>query len=73
MGFGHRVPQLRSARHHHQEARLRVFEVTGKNPLIDIALKRERISLQDDYFITRKLARTSTSTPASSMRRWAFR
>src|SRR5256714_278067 len=32
-----------------------VFEVTGKNPLIDIALELERIALQDDYFVSRKL------------------
>jgi citrate synthase len=32
-----------------------VFEVAGRNPLLDIALELERIALQDDYFITRKL------------------
>ena len=32
-----------------------VFAVTGKNPLLDIALELERIALQDDYFVTRKL------------------
>jgi citrate synthase len=32
-----------------------VFEVTGRNPLLDIALELERIALQDDYFVTRKL------------------
>ncbi|MFQ6047173.1 MAG: citrate/2-methylcitrate synthase, partial [Gemmatimonadales bacterium] len=32
-----------------------VFEQTGKNPLIDIALELERIALQDDYFVERKL------------------
>jgi citrate synthase len=32
-----------------------VFDVTGKNPLLDIALELERIALEDDYFITRKL------------------
>jgi citrate synthase len=32
-----------------------VFEVTGKNPLLDIALELERIALQDDYFVKRKL------------------
>src|SRR5205814_2041530 len=31
------------------------FEVTGKNPLIDIALELERIALQDDYFGSRRL------------------
>ena len=32
-----------------------VFEVTGRNPLLDIALELERIALQDEYFIKRKL------------------
>jgi citrate synthase len=32
-----------------------VFEVTGKNPLLDIALELERIALEDEYFIKRKL------------------
>jgi citrate synthase len=32
-----------------------VFEVTGKNPLLDIALELERIALEDDYFVSRKL------------------
>ena len=32
-----------------------VFTVTGKNPLLEIALELERIALQDDYFVTRKL------------------
>ena len=32
-----------------------VFEVTGKNPLLDIALKLEEIALADEYFISRKL------------------
>src|SRR5207244_10174307 len=32
-----------------------VFAVTGKNPLLDIALELERIALQDDYFVSRKL------------------
>src|SRR5437588_11138699 len=32
-----------------------VFEVTGKNPLLDIATELERIALEDDYFISRKL------------------
>jgi citrate synthase len=32
-----------------------VFDVTGKNPLIDIAVELERIALQEDYFVTRKL------------------
>src|SRR5207342_1583330 len=32
-----------------------VFEVTGRNPLLDIALELERIALEDDYFVSRKL------------------
>jgi citrate synthase len=32
-----------------------VFEVTGKNPLIDIAVELERIALEDDYFVSHKL------------------
>jgi citrate synthase len=56
MGFGHRVyknydPRARII----QQIAHEVFEVTGKNPLIDIALELERIALQDDYFIKRRL------------------
>src|SRR5215831_3592314 len=56
MGFGHRVyknydPRARIIKQIAHE----VFEVTGKNPLIDIALELERIALQDDYFVSRKL------------------
>ena len=32
-----------------------MFEVTGKNPLLDIALELERIALEDEYFVKRKL------------------
>jgi citrate synthase len=32
-----------------------VFAVTGKNPMLDIALELERIALEDDYFVERKL------------------
>ena len=32
-----------------------MFEVTGRNPLLDIALELERIALEDEYFVTRKL------------------
>jgi citrate synthase len=32
-----------------------VFDVTGKNPLLEMALELERIALQDEYFVTRKL------------------
>ncbi len=56
MGFGHRVyksydPRARIIKQTADE----VFEVTGKNPLLDMALELERIALEDDYFITRKL------------------
>ncbi|HMA38914.1 MAG TPA: citrate synthase [Gemmatimonadales bacterium] len=56
MGFGHRIyknydPRARIIKRVADE----VFEVTGKNPLIDLALELERIALQDDYFVTRKL------------------
>ena len=56
MGFGHRVyksydPRAKVIK---RMADL-VFAVTGKNPLLDIALELERIALQDEYFITRKL------------------
>src|SRR6267378_2628473 len=55
-GFGHRVyknydPRAKIIKRIAYE----VFEVTGKNPLIDIALELERIALQDEYFVTRKL------------------
>ncbi|MBI5053865.1 MAG: citrate synthase [Chloroflexi bacterium] len=56
MGFGHRVyknydPRATIIKKTADE----VFEVTGRNPMLDIALELERIALQDDYFITRKL------------------
>jgi citrate synthase len=56
MGFGHRVyknydPRAKIIKRIAEE----VFEVTGKNPLIDIAIELERIALQDDYFAKRKL------------------
>src|SRR5580765_334252 len=56
MGFGHRVyksydPRAKVIK---RIADL-VFAVTGKNPLLEIALELERIALQDDYFVTRKL------------------
>jgi citrate synthase len=56
MGFGHRVyknydPRARIIK----QVADQVFEVTGRNPLLDIALELERIALNDDYFITRKL------------------
>jgi citrate synthase len=56
MGFGHRVyksydPRAKIIK---RMADL-VFEVTGKNPLLEMALELERIALEDDYFVTRKL------------------
>jgi citrate synthase len=32
-----------------------VFEITGKSPLLDVALKLEEVALKDDYFISRRL------------------
>ena len=56
MGFGHRVyksydPRAKIIKRTADQ----VFDVTGKNPLLDIALELERIALQDDYFVSRKL------------------
>jgi citrate synthase len=56
MGFGHRV-----YKNYDPRAKIikwaadRVFEVTGKNTKLEIALELERIALEDDYFVTRKL------------------
>jgi citrate synthase len=56
MGFGHRVyknydPRAKVIRKLAHD----VFEVTGKNPLLDIAVELEQIALEDDYFVERKL------------------
>lgn len=56
MGFGHRVyknydPRAKIIKSIADE----VFEVTGKNPLLDIALELERIALEDDFFVQRNL------------------
>ncbi|MHB8384466.1 MAG: citrate synthase [Candidatus Binataceae bacterium] len=56
MGFGHRVyknydPRAKILKQMAEQ----VFEVTGRNPLIDIAVELERIALQDDYFVEHKL------------------
>jgi citrate synthase len=56
MGFGHRVyknydPRAKIIKRTADE----VFAVTGVNPLLEIALELERIALQDDYFVSRKL------------------
>ncbi len=51
-----RVQELRPAGQDHQGAwPTSVFEVTGRNPLLDIALELERIALEDEYFVKRKL------------------
>jgi citrate synthase len=56
MGFGHRIYKSYDPRGKIiKRLAYDVFEVTGKNPLIDIALELERIALQDDYFVSRKL------------------
>src|SRR3954452_5888120 len=56
MGFGHRVyknydPRAKIIK----QAADDVFEVTGVNPLLEIALELEKIALEDDYFVSRKL------------------
>jgi citrate synthase len=56
MGFGHRVyknydPRARIIKQVADE----VFALTGRSPLLDIALELERIALEDDYFVSRKL------------------
>ena len=56
MGFGHRVYKNYDPRAAIlKQAAYDVFEVTGKNPLLDIALKLEEAALSDEYFISRKL------------------
>jgi citrate synthase len=56
MGFGHRIyksydPRAKIIKRLAYE----VFDVTGRNPLIDISLELERIALEDEYFVSRKL------------------
>ncbi len=56
MGFGHRVyknydPRARIIK----QVAAEVLEVTGRSPLLDMALEMERIALEDDYFVSRKL------------------
>jgi citrate synthase len=56
MGFGHRVYKNYDPRANIiKQVAYEVFEVTGSNPLIDIAVELERIALEDDYFVSRKL------------------
>ena len=56
MGFGHRIyknydPRAKIIK----ETADAVFEITGRNPLLDIALELEKIALEDEYFVSRKL------------------
>jgi citrate synthase len=56
MGFGHRVyksydPRAKIVK----QLAYEVFEVTGRNPLIDIALELEKIGLEDEYFVSHRL------------------
>jgi citrate synthase len=56
MGFGHRVYKNFDPRATIiKDTAYEVFKVTGKNPLLDIALKLEETALKDDYFVSRKL------------------
>jgi citrate synthase len=56
MGFGHRVYKNHDPRATIiKKATEDVFEVTGRNPLLDIAMELEKIALEDDYFVSRKL------------------
>jgi citrate synthase len=56
MGFGHRIyknydPRATIIKQVADE----VFDVTGRNPLLDIALELEKVALEDEYFVSRKL------------------
>ena len=56
MGFGHRIYKSYDPRAKViKETAYRVFDVTSRNPLLDVALELERIALQDDYFVERRL------------------
>jgi citrate synthase len=56
MGFGHRVYKNFDPRAQIiKQVADQVFEVTGRNPLLEIALELERIALEDEYFVERKL------------------
>jgi len=56
MGFGHRIYKNYDPRALIiKQIAYEVFEVTGTNPILDIALELERIALEDEYFIKRKL------------------
>ena len=56
MGFGHRVyknydPRAKIIK----ETAEKVFEVTGRNPLLEIAIALEKVALEDEFFVERKL------------------
>jgi citrate synthase len=56
MGFGHRVYKNYDPRAQIMKKLVdEVFEVTGRNPLIDVARELERIARYDDYFVSRRL------------------
>jgi len=56
MGFGHRVYKNYDPRAQViKKLAYQVFDAVGKNPLIDLALELERIALEDEYFVKRKL------------------
>jgi citrate synthase len=56
MGFGHRVYKNYDPRANIiKQIADEVFDVTGRNPLLDIALELEKIALEDEYFVKRKL------------------
>jgi citrate synthase len=56
MGFGHRVYKSYDPRAKIiKQVADQVFEILGRNPLLDIALELERIALEDEYFVSRKL------------------
>jgi len=64
MGFGHRIyknydPRARIIK----ETADAVFEITGRSPLLDIALELERIALEDEYFVSRALTTRSRRSP----------
>jgi citrate synthase len=74
MGFGHRVyknydPRARVIKSVSDE----VFQVTGRNRLLDIALELERIALEDEYFISRKLYPNVDFYSGISKLRWVNR
>ncbi len=56
MGFGHRVYKNYDPRAAIiKQVAGEVFEVTGRNPLLDVALELEKVALEDEYFVSRKL------------------